>query len=285
MHRLQAKAMSKVVSRLAKQYNIPEELTPNATRRKQYGQLQFLLRKNYTEESLSKDSWREMVLEIVPKHSELDLKLELINGCWYNSDRNEAAYWAKFFAIRKDDLPLMLQDQFNVKSARCDSVRKNTSKKCDPFENRKYSPNKTERSDEKKEKNDCRDTATDRFYQLKLSHSNIHLIDERSKFDEMLQYLMVQKLVAFDAEWKPISIQCIDKIALIQFATAQRIYLLDTITINITVNDWNNLATKVFNNPDILKVGEFRNAFYALHCYEMKQLIWNFFQHFRRQPT
>lgn len=65
MHRLQAKTMSKVVSRLAKQYNISEALTPNVTRRKQYGQLQFLLRKNYTEESLSKDSWREMVLEIV----------------------------------------------------------------------------------------------------------------------------------------------------------------------------------------------------------------------------
>lgn len=256
MQRLQAKAMSKVVSRLAKQYNIREDLTPNVTRRKQYGQLQFLLRKNYTEESLSKDSWREMVLEIVPKDSELELKLELVNGCWYNSDRNEAAYWARFFAIPKDELPLMLQEQFNVKNTRCDSVRKNTSKKCDPFENRKYSPNKNERSDEKKDKNDCRDTNADRFYKLKLSHSNIHLIDERSKFDEMLQYLMVQNLIGFDAEWKPISIQCIDKIALIQFATAEKIYLLDVIRINISVNDWNLLATKVFNNPDILKVGE-----------------------------
>lgn len=145
------------------------------------GQLQFLLRKIYTEENLSKDSLREMVLEIVPEDSELDLKLELINGCWYNSDRNEAAYWARFFAIPKDELPLMLQEQFNVKSTRCDSVRKNTNKKCDPFENRKYSPNKNERSDEKKEKNDSRDTNADRFYQLKLTHSKIHLIGARCK--------------------------------------------------------------------------------------------------------
>lgn len=189
--------------------------------------------------------------------AELDLKLELVNGCWYNSDRNEAAYWARFFSIPKDDLPLMLQEQqFNVKSTRCDSVRKNTNKKCDPFENRKYPPNKNERNDEKKEKNDCRDMNTDRFYQLKLMHSNIHLIDERHKFHQMLQYLMVQSTIAFDAEWKPISIQCIDKIALIQFATADRIYLLDVIRTNITVNDWNLLAAKVFNNMDILKIGK-----------------------------
>lgn len=213
----------------------------------------------------------------------MDLKLELANGCWYNGDRNEAAYWARFFAIPKDNLPLGLQEQFNVKNTRCDSVRKNTSNKCDPHVNRKYSPNKNERNDEKKEKNDCRDTNGDRFYQLGLSHSNIHLIDERSKFDEMLQYLMVQSLIAFDAEWKPISIQCIDKIALIQFATAERIYLLDVISINITVNDWNLLATKVFNNPDILKVGEFING---ILCFNLK-LIEDcyFFQHFRRQRT
>lgn len=88
-----------MVSRLAKQYKVPDDATPNVTRRKQYGQLQFLLRKNYQEESLSKESWREMVLEIVPKDSELELKLELVNGCWFNSDRDEAAYWAKYILI------------------------------------------------------------------------------------------------------------------------------------------------------------------------------------------
>lgn len=93
---MQPKSVTKIVSRLAKQYNIPSESTPNVTRRKQYGQLQFLLRKNYTEKGLSKESWREMVLEIVPMKSESELKIELINGCWFNDDRNEAAYWAKY---------------------------------------------------------------------------------------------------------------------------------------------------------------------------------------------
>lgn len=81
---------------MAKRYNISDESTPNVTRRRRYGQLQFLLRKNYQEESLSKDSWREMVLEIVPANSELELLLELVNGCWFSGDRNEAVYWAKY---------------------------------------------------------------------------------------------------------------------------------------------------------------------------------------------
>lgn len=94
--RLQPKTLSKLIKRLAKQYNLPDDVIPNVIKGKTRGQLQFLLRKNYSEKSLSKDSWREMVLEIVPKTAELDLKLELIDGCTFNNDINEAVYWAKW---------------------------------------------------------------------------------------------------------------------------------------------------------------------------------------------
>lgn len=92
---MQPKTLSKLVKRLAKQYNLPDDVIPNVIKGKTRGQLQFLVRKNYVEKSLSKDSWREMVLEIVPKTAELDLKLELIDGCSYNNDQNEAVYWAR----------------------------------------------------------------------------------------------------------------------------------------------------------------------------------------------
>lgn len=94
--RLQPKTLSKLIKRLAKQYNLPDDVIPNVIKGKVRGQLQFLLRKNYVEKSLSKDSWREMVLEIVPKTAELDLKIELIDGCSYNNDLNEAVYWARY---------------------------------------------------------------------------------------------------------------------------------------------------------------------------------------------
>lgn len=95
VQRLQPKTLSKLIKRLAKQYNIPDDVIPNVTKGKVRGQLQFLIRKNYSEKSLSKDAWREMVLEIVPKTAEQNLKLELIDGCSYNNDMNEAIYWAR----------------------------------------------------------------------------------------------------------------------------------------------------------------------------------------------
>lgn len=95
LQKLQPKTLSKIIKRLAKQYKLPDDVIPNVTKGKVRGQLQFLIRKNYTEKSLSKDSWREMVREIVSKTAELSLKLELIDGCAYNNDTNEAAYWAR----------------------------------------------------------------------------------------------------------------------------------------------------------------------------------------------
>lgn len=85
--------MSKLIKRLAKQYNLAEP--QNVTKGKTRGQLQFLIRKNYSEKSLSKDAWREMVLEIVPKAAEAQLKMDLVEGCMFNNDINEAVYWAR----------------------------------------------------------------------------------------------------------------------------------------------------------------------------------------------
>lgn len=92
--RLHPKTLSKLIKRLAKQYRLPDDVTPNVTKGKIRGQLQFLMRKNYIEKSLSKDAWRELVLEIVSMTTELDLKLELIDGCSFN-DVAEASYWAR----------------------------------------------------------------------------------------------------------------------------------------------------------------------------------------------
>lgn len=94
---MQPKTLSKLIKRLAKTYNLPDDVIPNVIKGKVRGQLQFLVRKNYSEKSLSKDAWREMVLEIVPKTAELDLKLELIDGCSYNNDMNEAVYCARSY--------------------------------------------------------------------------------------------------------------------------------------------------------------------------------------------
>lgn len=97
MYKLQPKTLTKLVKRLAKVYNLSEsdDAMPNVMKSKKYGQVQFLLHKNYVEKSLSKESWREMVREIVPTDIGSTLQIDLIQGCVFYHDINEAIYWVK----------------------------------------------------------------------------------------------------------------------------------------------------------------------------------------------
>lgn len=152
----------------------------------------------------------------------------------------------RYFNIPINELPLIVQD--HIKENR-DSVRKNYSKKCDQNDNKKNSKNSPKRAE-------SRSDAT-RYYQLKLNSSPqfITFVDRHNAFDEMLNYLLRQPFVAFDAEWNPIKTSS-PELALIQFATIERIFLIDVVSADISRNDWNQLATNVFNNLEILKIGE-----------------------------
>lgn len=133
--------------------------------------------------------------------------------------------------------------QDHIKENR-DSVRKNYSKKCDQNDNKKNSPKRV-------------DSEAPRYYQLKPSSSPhfITFVDRHDAFHEMLSYLLRQPIVAFDAEWNPIKTSS-PELALLQFATIERIFLIDVISTDITRDDWNQLAANVFNNLEILKIGK-----------------------------
>lgn len=97
-------------------------------------------------------------------------------------------------------------------------------------------------------------TNTKLYHTLSLEKSSIVLVDQRDKFYQMLQQLIVQSVIAFDAEWKPICCATAE-VALIQLATGEKIYLIDVITIDLGADDWNKLAQHLFNNVEILKIG------------------------------
>lgn len=136
--------------------------------------------------------------------------------------------------------------QDHIKENR-DSVRKNYTKKCDQNDNKKNTSPK--RMDDRADET--------RYYQLKSNPSPhfITFVDRRDRFDEMLEYLLRQQVIAFDAEWNPIKTSA-PELALIQFATNERIFLIDVIATDISRDDWNRLAAVVFNNLEILKIGK-----------------------------
>lgn len=93
------------------------------------------------------------------------------------------------------------------------------------------------------------------YHALDVHRNPIVLVDSRDKFNRMLTLLSGEPVIAFDAEWKPISTSTSD-VALIQLATDRCVYLIDVVVNDFATEDWNRLATGVFDNLEILKLGK-----------------------------
>lgn len=112
------------------------------------------------------------------------------------------------------------------------------------------------------------DVISKKFYQLKLEDSQIKLINTKKEFHEFLieiESLSQEKdflFVGVDTEWKPtcvmgINIEQTKKVALLQVATSERIYLLDLCTMSDTFDEIDShlMAYKFLNNKKIIKLG------------------------------
>lgn len=79
----------------------------------------------------------------------------------------------------------------------------------------------------------------------------------------MIKYLAVQYLIAIDAEWKP-TFNVKSEVAVIQLATKEKIYLIDVVTLRINDDDWDKLGKYIFNNDEIVKLGnKYINNFFV----------------------
>lgn len=50
-----------------------------------------------------------MVKETVAINS-IDLQMDLISGCLFYNDMPEIVYWSKYYDLKIDDLPVLVQD-------------------------------------------------------------------------------------------------------------------------------------------------------------------------------
>lgn len=227
--KLHQKPLSKLVQRLAKNYDIPKELTPNMVKMKNFGTVQFLINKRYYDKSLNKESFEEMICDTVSE-DDRELHRELVYACSFCSDFAGAAKWAERYNISFHELPLLLQEYITGGN--------------------EGGPNAGASS-----KDDIWGPApdTEPVHSLSLDESRIQLVDTKDKFNFMISDLSRQGKIAFDAEWKP-TFGGSNDVSLIQLATKQNIYLIDVIATQIGGSDWAGLAKNVFNQDDILKL-------------------------------
>lgn len=234
--KLQAKPLTKLITRLAQKYKIPPDATPHMNRAKSFGYLQYLVHKKYVEKSLSTDSWRELVQDTLHIDYQ-DMHIDFICSITYYNDFEESAYWAQYFNLSIESLPPLLQDYLNSETS---------NKENDKLQN-------LEANNYQKD-NTGKQTDKSNYHTLNLNERDLILVDNVNLFNEMIQVLKVQNLVAFDSEWKP-SCNAGNVISLIQIATRKTVYLIDALEPSITNAMWSRLGRDVFNNGEILKLG------------------------------
>ncbi|XP_023297234.2 exonuclease mut-7 homolog [Lucilia cuprina] len=256
---LSYRPMSKLVTRLAKKYNIDFQYTPNLKYSKSCSYLHYLFHK-YQDGGMSFDSWRELAREEANKSKAL--QLDLIAKITGAGDLEEATYWAQLYKIPLEECPLALQ----LKLENLDSATKKNTQKSNSSSSSNESWDKGAATPTPKKHKHYASAylKKDEYLSLKLPAESIVLVDSKPKFLDMLSYLEQHLLIGFDSEWKP-SVSNDNRVSLIQLATIERVYLVDCLSPHLDERLWKLMGRKIFNNLEILKLG------FSLH-YDLQML-------------
>lgn len=229
--KLHYKPWRKLVTRLVKMYNLPEDVTPFLNKRRNEGALQFLMYKRFVDHSFGEESWREMVQEAVKDDPRL--QLEVVVQVNMYGDVEEALRWAHFYGIPQEDWPYTVRMYYE-----------------NPDQNRHQQTTVQEETWDV-------DNPQVEYYKFKLPESSVHLVDTEAAFEAFLDNgLRDVNIVGIDCEWKPTFGVHSNELALMQIATRKEVYVLDTIVLGSKVPHlWQELSQFLFNNCDILKLG------------------------------
>ncbi|XP_055913414.1 exonuclease mut-7 homolog isoform X2 [Eupeodes corollae] len=251
--------MSKLVARLAKKYQIDEQLTPNLSYSKSRSYMYYLY-KRFKDGKMSRDSFRELVKDAA---TTTVLKYDLVANISSHGDREEALYWVKLYQIPTDQWPSTLYVDDGEHNSSNDTVDGGWVGNCSSggggngggvgvdgggrgsVYEESFSSNSGDASPS---------GIKEEYLQLELRDEAIILVDRRSTFTDMIKTLEKQSLIGLDSEWKPSACQ-VETVSLLQLATFDKVYLVDVMSEDITDDLWRLFGRNIFNNLEILKIG------------------------------
>ncbi|KAJ2953655.1 hypothetical protein O0L34_g1271 [Tuta absoluta] len=228
--KLHYKPLGKLVGRLCNKFNVPIETCKNLSKNRTTGGLKYLIYQKYQEQNLSLSVWDDLVkdslrLNADSAHEFIDLLVDY--------DRKEALKWAEYLNIPEIQLPLSLRDMalgetYNHDEESWDTPMKPTV------------------------------PTAPSYYKLSIPNDHIVLVDTAEKFyDLMISDLVACNIVSIDCEWKPSFGATQSQVALIQIATPNHVYLIDTLILNRQeyVSFWYTFHKSFLENAEIIKIG------------------------------
>ncbi|XP_013188882.2 exonuclease mut-7 homolog [Amyelois transitella] len=218
------KPLGKLVARLCNKFNYPIERCKNLSRNRITGGLRYLIHQRYDGHNVNTLVWDDLVKDSLRQNA--GSGQEFIDML-VDYDRNEALKWATYLNLSENDLPLALRDMSLAEA------------------------NDTENWDV-----ESRDSKE--YYKMSLTSDQIIMIDTGEKFyDLMISRLKGCNIVSIDCEWKPSFGATQFQVALIQVATVDSVYLIDTLLLNKQQYSsfWHTFNKSLLDNGEIIKLG------------------------------
>ncbi|XP_067661901.1 exonuclease mut-7 homolog isoform X1 [Haliotis asinina] len=241
--KLQKKTLSKLAVRLMKLYQIPQEHCPNISNARGVGALKYLMYKRYIEKTFGSGSWDEMVKNAVGEND--FLKEQLVEQLMCYNDLPEAAKWAMIYRLGDDKLPRPVRE----------AKERMASEQPGHGATGGWDDTGGENWDD-----DCytEQDLQKYYHSLSVPLEQITLVDTRDKLSVCVARLCVPgTVIGIDSEWKPAFAAQPQRVALMQFAVMDHVYLIDCTTLRSTLTDqdWADFTGRIFCNKDTVKLG------------------------------
>lgn len=229
------KVICDTIGKLLKRFGLSSSVCPNFRKTRTIGGLRFMFYKYFTVKDMPKSAFYSLIDDALKDYPEISNNL-LKLFIRYN-DLDGAVYYATKLKVSDEDIPYAVRDHMQMYPELVEA----NQHRVDEGQLSQIRP--------EEEATGC--------YSLTLSDEDIILVDSLAVFEECAGLLRASPVVSVDAEWKPIFGSGPDEqAALLQFATATKVYLLDLIVLQPLLQDyhWQSIG-ELFSNPQIHKLG------------------------------
>ncbi|KAF8795945.1 Exonuclease mut-7 like protein [Argiope bruennichi] len=229
---INSKRIIKILNKWVKWFKIPTELCPNFHHVRSRAAINVLIKRR-AEQSVSENVWEDMVMTIIGESA--SLKEHLIYKLMQQNDKETALKMVKKLNMNDFDVT-----KLNLTEEETDL--ENIADKDDL---------------EDLSKGDFEVEDKSEHLMFNLSASDIKYIDNASKFTDFLNEILNYDIVGIDTEWKPHFGLSAERLALMQIAVRDKVYILDMVYLRdcLAPEHWDGFMKNLFGNSNIIKLG------------------------------
>lgn len=236
--RLLGKPLGRFIDALLEKFKIDgDKHAPRVVKSRRHGAFKYLVGRK-ADANTRRENWRDLVYENCKSDPVLQKRLleYLTDGRSFDFDYDEATYFVHRLQITLELIPHSLE--LHMKEAGGGERANGRNFDEETWDN---------------EKNDD----ANQYHKLKLDKNCIVFVTSRQCFLEAVTDLSNSRITGIDAEHRPCSLMCHERVALVQVATNTSVYIFDMIRLAevLSIDDWREMNQKYFSNTMCIILG------------------------------